>query len=167
MQNKFSLVSYFRNFIFGVEDALVSTVGLLSGVAVANVPRSTILLTGVILLLVEGLSMAAGSFLTESSVEEYTHQAEGPAKRNVISGIIMFFSYFLAGFIPLSPYMFLSVDVALVVSACLSIFSLFILGVISAKLSGTSILKDGFRMTFVGGIAIAIGMFAGKLLSKI
>lgn len=27
--------TYFRNFIFGVEDSLVSTVGLLSGVAIA------------------------------------------------------------------------------------------------------------------------------------
>src|SRR3989344_8096937 len=111
--NRFSSVSYFRNFIFGVEDSLVSTVGLLSGVAVANVPKSTILLTGIILLLVEGLSMAVGSFLTESSVEEYTHQAKGLTKNNIVSGVIMFFSYFLTGFIPLSPYKFLPVNIAL------------------------------------------------------
>lgn len=30
----FSSVSYFRNFVFGVEDSLVSTVGLLSDIAV-------------------------------------------------------------------------------------------------------------------------------------
>src|SRR3989338_11461472 len=96
MLNRFSSVSYFRNFTFGVEDSLVSTVGLLSGVAVADVPRMTILLTGIILLLVEGLSMAVGSFLTESSVEEYT-QAQGLTRKNIVSGIIMFFSYFVAG----------------------------------------------------------------------
>lgn len=164
--NKFSSVSYFRNFIFGVEDSLVSTVGLLSGVAVADVPRATILITGIILLLVEGLSMAAGSFLTESSVEEYT-QIQGATKKNVISGVIMFFSYFLTGFIPLSPYMFWTVDIALTVSVCFSIFSLFILGVVSAKLSGTGIFKDGFRMGLIGGIAIVVGMLAGNLLSQI
>src|SRR3989344_4537783 len=96
MSNRFTSVSYFRNFIFGVEDSLVSTVGLLSGVAVANVSREHIILTGIILLLVEGLSMAVGSFLTEYSVEEYTHQTERPTKRNVISGVIMFFSYLSA-----------------------------------------------------------------------
>ena len=163
--NKFSSVSYFRNFIFGVEDSLVSTVGLLSGVAVADVPKSTILLTGVVLLLVEGLSMAVGSFLTESSVEEYT-KVEWTGRSNVISGVIMFFSYFLTGFIPLSPYMFWSIETALVTSVCFSVFSLFILGVISAKLSGTNIFKDGFRMASVGGIAIVVGMLAGKLLSQ-
>jgi VIT1/CCC1 family predicted Fe2+/Mn2+ transporter len=49
---------YLRNFIFGVEDSLVSTVGLLSGVAVAGVASRTILLTGVVLIFVEAFSMA-------------------------------------------------------------------------------------------------------------
>lgn len=146
---------------------MVSTVGLLSGVAIADVPRSTILLTGIILLLVEGLSMAVGSFLTESSVEDYTHQAVGLAKNNVVSGIIMFFSYFLTGFIPLSPYMIWPVDIALMVSAVFSVFSLFILGVISAKVSNTNIFKSGFRMALIGGLAIVVGMLAGNFLSKL
>ena len=165
--NRFSSVVYFRNFIFGVEDSLVSTVGLLSGVAVANVPRTTILLTGIILLLVEGLSMAVGSFLTESSVEEYTHQTGNLAKRNTVSGIIMFFSYFISGFIPLSPYIFWPVDIALKLSVSFSVIALFFLGTIGARMSGTSVFKNGFRMAIVGGIAIAVGMLAGNLLSKI
>ena len=164
---KLSSLSYFFNFIFGVEDSLVSPVGLLSGVAVAEVPRATILLTGVVLLLVEGLSMAVGSFLTESSVGEYTHQTKGTTRNSIVSGLIMFFSYFLCGFIPLSPYMFWSIDVALKVSIGFSIISLFILGVIGAKISGVSLLGDGFKMAFVGGIAIIVGILAGNLLSKI
>lgn len=39
-------VSYFRNFIFGVEDSLVSTVGLLSGVAIAGVAQRSLLAVG-------------------------------------------------------------------------------------------------------------------------
>ena len=165
--HRFSSVSYFRNFIFGVEDSLVSTVGLLSGVAVADVPRSTILLTGVILLLVEGLSMAVGSFLTESSVGEYTHQTQGTTKNSIVSSVIMFFSYFLCGFIPLSPYIFWSVDIALWVSICFSVVALFFLGVIGAKMSGASVSRDGLRMAIVGGIAIIVGILAGKALSII
>src|SRR3989338_10393990 len=166
MFKSISSISYFRNFIFGVEDSLVSTVGLLSGVAVAGVPKTTILLTVIILLLVEGLSMAVVSFLTESSVEEYAHQTQGSTRGNIISGTIMFFSYFISGFIPLLPYILWPVDLALKLSVTFSIFSLFLLGVIGAKMSGTSIFKDGFRMAFVGGAAIVIGMFAGKLLSR-
>lgn len=167
MFNRFSSVSYFRNFTFGVEDSLVSTVGLLSGIAVADVPKTTILLTGIILLLVEGLSMAVGSFLTEYSVEEYTHQANKPTRKNVVSGIIMFFSYFISGFIPLSPYMFWPVDTALGVSVTFSVAALFLLGVFGAKISGTSLFKNGFRMAIIGGAAIVVGMLAGNLLSKL
>jgi len=164
---KFSSVSYFRNFIFGVEDSLVSTVGLLSGVAVAEASKEIILITGVILILVEAFSMAAGSFLSEYSAEGYTSQAEKPSKRDVNAGIIMFFSYFVAGFIPLAPYTFWSVDAALKVSVMLSVAALFLLGLVGAKISGTNIYKNGLRMVFVGGIAIAVGMAAGNILSGI
>ena len=62
---------YIRNIVFGVEDSLVSTVGLLSGIALGDIPRSTILFTGLVYIFVEAFSMAVGSFLSEESVEEY------------------------------------------------------------------------------------------------
>jgi hypothetical protein len=40
---------FLRNFIFGIEDSLVSTVGLLSGIAIEHIPQVTIVLTGVVL----------------------------------------------------------------------------------------------------------------------
>lgn len=167
MDLKFKNVKYFRNFIFGVEDSLVSTVGLLSGVAVAGIPETTILLTGIILLMVEGLSMAVGSFLTESSVEEYTHETANLSKKNILSGIVMFFSYFIAGFVPLAPYLVWPVDVALKFSAIFSVLALFGLGAVSARLSNVSIFRDGFRMAGLGGLAIAVGIIAGNVLTKI
>ena len=63
--------SYIRNFVFGVEDSLVSTVGLLSGVAIAGVEQKYIFITGLILIFVEAFSMAVGSFLSEESAEKY------------------------------------------------------------------------------------------------
>ena len=67
-----SRVSYLRNFVFGVEDSLVSTVGLLSGIAIAGMNRESIFATGVVLIFVEAVSMAAGSFLAETSAETVT-----------------------------------------------------------------------------------------------
>jgi VIT1/CCC1 family predicted Fe2+/Mn2+ transporter len=43
----------FRNFVFGVEDSLVSTVGLLAGVAAAAVPNRDLVATGLILIFVK------------------------------------------------------------------------------------------------------------------
>ena len=37
---------FIRNFIFGVEDSLVSTVGLLSGVVVGGVSKDAVVLVG-------------------------------------------------------------------------------------------------------------------------
>ncbi len=62
--------TYLRNFIFGVEDSLVSTVGLLAGVAAAEISAQAILTTGLVLIVVEGFSMGIGSFLTEETTEE-------------------------------------------------------------------------------------------------
>ncbi len=158
-------MSYFRNFVFGVEDSLVSTVGLLSGVAIAGVPKATILLTGLVLIFVEAFSMAAGSFLSESSVEGYEGGNVKPNKSNLMSGAIMFFSYLVSGFIPLSSYLFWHSGAALKFSIIFSVTALFVLGVACAKISRTSIVRNGVRMVVVGGTAIAVGLAAGSILS--
>ena len=93
--------TYFRNFVFGVEDSLVSTVGLLSGIAIAGVAQKTIFLTGIVLIFVEGFSMAAGSFLSEASAEEYSARQNVSPRHSALAGVVMFVSYFVAGFIPL------------------------------------------------------------------
>src|SRR3972149_7189236 len=103
---KESFAANMRNFIFGVEDSLVSTVGLLSGVSIAGLSKSSIILTGAVLIFVEAFSMGAGSFLSESSAEEYLKEGDS-FKKSAGRGIVMFFSYFLAGFVPLLPYILL------------------------------------------------------------
>jgi len=152
---------YFRNFIFGVEDSLVSTVGLLAGIAIGGVSRETIFLTGAVVILVEAFSMAAGSFLVESSVEEYTHKRD-KNERPIGGGVVMFFSYMLAGFIPLTPYIFFADNAtAIYISALTSFIALFILGLVGGQLSHVNILRRGVRMMLVGGIAVAAGVAAG------
>ena len=159
-------VSYFRNFIFGVEDSLVSTVGLLSGIAVAGLSRATIVITGAVLILVEAFSMAAGSYLSEYSAESYATHSETPSRGDFVSSLIMFFSYFVTGFIPLLPYVFWPSDSALWVSVAFSIAALLLLGVVGAKVARIHVLKNTLRMVLVGSLAIAVGMLAGELLSQ-
>lgn len=161
--NRPSILSL-RNLIFGVEDSLVSTVGLLAGIAVAGLPRPTILLTGVVLIFVEALSMGAGSFLSEYSVEEYRRQGNVPARRSIGGGVVMFFSYFISGFIPLLPYIIWEASLAFWISIGFSLVSLFVLGVEQARLSKLKIVTNGVRMFLVGGAAILVGVTVGKLL---
>lgn len=124
---------YVRNFIFGGEDILVSTVGLLSGVAAAGISRDDIILSGVILIFVEALSMAVGSFLSENSAEEFLVKAELPWRSSITAGAIMFGSYFCLGFIPLLPYFLWPVNVAFGASIAASLLALTLLGWFSGR----------------------------------
>ena len=155
---------YFRNFVFGVEDSLVSTVGLLSGIAAGGVPRETIVLTGAVLVLVEAFSMAAGSFLVETSVQEYVHE-KTKKERPAGGGAVMFVSYIVAGFIPLAPYVFADASSALYLSVLASLVSLFLLGFIGGSLSHGNLVYRGVRMMIFGGVAIVAGVFAGLLFA--
>ena len=106
--------TYLRNFIFGVEDSLVSTVGLLAGVASADMSRPALLTTGLVLIVVEGFSMGIGSYLTEETAEEMDGTTPHPLVA-AKGGLTMLASYILSGLLPLSPYAFLPGNQAVVI----------------------------------------------------
>ncbi len=156
---------YFKSFVFGVEDSLVSTVGLLSGVALAGVPSQTVVLTGIVLIFVEAFSMAAGEYLSEHETEEYQQQGAVSPRTSLIASAIMFASYLVSGFIPLTPYFLFSVSYdALPYSIGAALVALFCLGLIGARVTQTSYLRHALRMLGVGGAAILVGILAGQLV---
>ena len=154
---------YLRNFIFGVEDSLASTVGLLSGIAAAGVGASAIIATGAVLIFVEAFSMAVGSFVSEESAEEYVKHKDVSSREPLMGSIVMFASYILSGLIPLLPYLFWEVDAALKISVGLSLVALFLLGMIGAEFAKTNKLKHGIKMLAIGGVAIVAGVIVGGL----
>jgi VIT1/CCC1 family predicted Fe2+/Mn2+ transporter len=161
--NRAKSSSYVKNFIFGVEDSLVSTVGLLSGIATGGLPKSEIFLTGIVLIFVEAFSMGVGSYLSEGFIEDLNHNR--PSGRSTLGGLIMFCSYFLSGFVPLSPYVFLPTQEAMTISILLSLVSLLLLGTLSAYFFKVKPIKHGLRMLLIGGGAITIGILIGKSLN--
>lgn len=158
---------YLRTIIFGINDSLVSTVGFLAGISVAGVPRATIVLTGIIYSLVEAFSMAMGDFLSEESAEEYVRHANVNDRPSIISAILMFVSCVIASLIPLLPYIVFASGTALVVSISLSVFSLFIVGVLSARFSRLPMLWRGARMALLGGAAIVMGVAIGTFMPAV
>lgn len=155
-----------RNFTFGVEDSLVSTVGLLAGIAVADVERSTIILTGLVLVFVEGFSMAVGSLLSEQSVEEYEQHREISLTKPAFAGVVMFLSYVIAGMVPLAPYFFSASRGALFSSVGLTLLFLFLLGAFNAKMFHVRIWKDALQTLIIGGLAITVGIIVGQLAGQ-
>ncbi len=149
-----------RNFVFGVEDSLVSTVGLLSGIVVAQVPHQTIILTGLVVIFVEAFSMAIGSFVSEDTVEmaSNSHKSE---KASEVGAIVMFLSYFLSGFVPLAPYLISNSPTTFWWSIGLTLLALLGLGLFSGRAFGIPTLRSGLRMLVLGGLAILVGTVVG------
>lgn len=162
--DKKTFILYVRNFIFGVEDSLVSTVGMLAGIASAGIMRREIIISGLVLILVEAFSMSVGSFLSERATEESAVNYHQQKSHSLAAAVVMFVSYLICGMIPLSPYLFANVEIAFVWSIVLSLVALFVFGLISAKILKTRLYKSAWRMMLVGGMAIALGVVVGIII---
>lgn len=157
-------ILYVRNFIFGAEDSLVSTVGLLAGVASAGVAQKEIVISGIVLVCVEAFSMSVGSFLSERTTEEYSPAYKPQTSNSIQAAAIMFISYLVCGFIPLLPYLITQGKQAFWLSISASLLALFILGFVSAKILKTKIYKGALRMAIIGGLAIGLGVAVGTVI---
>jgi VIT1/CCC1 family predicted Fe2+/Mn2+ transporter len=59
-----------REFVFGVQDGLISTVGLLAGIQGATESTAVVIITGLTAMFSGAISMAAGSYLSSSAEKE-------------------------------------------------------------------------------------------------
>jgi predicted membrane protein (TIGR00267 family) len=59
-----------REFVFGIQDGLISTVGLLAGVQGATENNAVVIITGLTSMFAGAISMAAGSYLSSSAEKE-------------------------------------------------------------------------------------------------
>jgi len=60
-----------REAVFGTQDGLISTLGALTGIAEGTQSGQAVIIAGVVIIVVESLSMAAGSYLSSKSQREY------------------------------------------------------------------------------------------------
>src|SRR3989344_788401 len=127
-------ILYVKNFIFGAEDSLVSTVGLLAGIVSAGVSQREIIISGVVLICVEAFSMSVGSFVSERTTEEFYPSFQEKKSKSIPAALIMFLSYLVCGFIPLFPYFIIGKGSAFWWSILASLTALFLLGFTSAKI---------------------------------
>jgi len=153
---------FLRNFIFGAEDSLVSTVGLLSGVSFAGATSRTIIVSGIILILVEALSMAAGVYIAEDSTNELDHDKED---NQFSDALTMFFTYILVGLVPLAAYLFTqNTRTAFYWSIFLTLIVLFLLGVFKGYYVKSHPLKSALKITLIGGLVILVAIIVGSLV---
>ncbi|GEM_PF-425166 len=164
-KHSFSLnKEYLRSIIFGVEDSLVSTTGLIAGISVGSNNREFVLLAGIVAVSIEAVSMGAGEYLSDDAVQEL-EKIKRYRDRPLVSGFLMFVSYFTAGLVPLAPILLANYPTSLALGITFSLIGLFLLGFAKGKIMHTSPYKGGFKILIVGGLATILGLVIGFLFN--
>ena len=153
---------YLRSVIFGVEDSLVSTTGLIAGLSIGAEDKKIVLLGGIVAIAVESISMGAGEYLSDDAVEELD-KLKRHRQNPLTSGLLMFVSYLLAGLVPLLPIALFTYPTSLWFSVIFALTGLFLLGFLKGRLLQTSSLRGGFKILIVGGLATLLGVVVGSL----
>jgi len=67
---KTGLLDSIKEVVFGLEDGMVSTLGAITGIAVGTHNHATVILSGLVIIAVESISMGVGVFLSDSSAKD-------------------------------------------------------------------------------------------------
>ena len=211
-----------RDAVFGLQDGLVSTLGALTGIAAGTHNQSAVVIAGCVIVTVESLSMAAGSYLSSKSQRQYLERLlneeqqaiaadpeherqellqmyrqrgftddeihvitrrlfanprwlledmahkelgicpdslEEPASNAVVMGT----AYVMGGVIPVLPYMFWMISMAMPVSIVATVLGLFAVGGIKGRLVHQPWWRSGLEMVGIAGIAALVGYAIGSL----
>lgn len=164
------LRSQMREIVFGIEDSLVSTMGAVTGIAVGVEDQSVVVLSGLVLVCVEAISMSAGSYLSSKSAREVEEMRQKRTKtrvrairsESVFSAFVMGVFYLLGGAVPLLWYFVSPLAVAIPASIVASLVTLFLVGALKGRVVGISPTRSGVEMLLVGGGAGLVGFAIGR-----
>ncbi|OGD71740.1 hypothetical protein A3A84_03215 [Candidatus Collierbacteria bacterium RIFCSPLOWO2_01_FULL_50_23] len=169
MRNQFPV----RETIFGLEDSIVSTLGVVVGIAAGTDSRYIVLLSAIVVVVVESLSMGAGTYLSNKSQMEI-ERAQGKSgflrdrkivAKSVTDSVFMAVSYILGGLTSVLPFFFLSPRDAIIPSVLISVLTLFYVGFAKGKMARINPFKSGLEMSTISLTAAGLGFVVGKLAS--
>lgn len=153
---------YLRSGLFGIQDGLVSTTGVVVGISTGVEDKAIIILASLVAVTVEASSMAAGQYSSEKAV----HQMDKTGKHtdSLITGaLIMFVAYLTGGLVPIIPTFIMEQPQARIIAIAAAFIGLFILGYIKGHLVKVPTLRSAVELFIIGAIATSIGLIVGHL----
>jgi len=165
-----------REIVFGLEDGLVTTLGLTAGLAASLVANNIVIIAAIVEMFAGAVSMAAGTYLSNKSQLEFIakeikkhkkekkfveHTFTSPAK----AALTISFFYILGAIPPILPYFFASLYNALISSVVIGALTLFGIGVWKTRITKREPMKSGFEMLVVGLLAALVGFIVGNILN--
>lgn len=157
-----------RPIVFGAEDALISTLGVVTGITGGSSSSRSVLLAGVILVLVEALSMAAGEMISTQAEQRVDGYMD--AVRAYLNSLSMGIAYVLAGLVPILPYAFFKTGLALPVSVIATLIGVFLLGMWKESLvykTRRSPIWSGLELALISACIALVGYVVGAIIGVV
>lgn len=154
---------YLRSFMFGVQDGIVSTTGVVVGISAGVDEKDVIVLAAFVTIMVEASSMAAGQYSSEKAV----HQMDRTGRHKdslSLGAAVMFFAYLAGGMIPVIPTLLLEKPASQLVAVLAAFSGLFALGFLKGKLVHEPPVRSAIELFVIGAVATVIGLAVGFML---
>ena len=159
--------------VFGIQDGIVSTFGIIMGVAGVQISAEAVVVAGVAGVVSGALSMGAGEYVSVRTQRELLAVGAAIADQENVNPYRAAFAnaglFVGGGLIPLLPFLLTAGRPAVVASTVVSALALFVTGAALTRLTRQSPWRSGMRMLVIGGgsglLAYVIGSGLGSILS--
>ncbi|HEX6913218.1 MAG TPA: VIT1/CCC1 transporter family protein [Longimicrobium sp.] len=160
---------YLRDLVYGANDGIITTFAVVAGVAGAALSVRTVLILGMANLLADGFSMGASNFLSIRSEEAVRHSRGDPMGEPFPfrHGLATMLAFFVAGAVPLLPYVLVTPDRRFGVAVWATLVTLFVVGALRSTVTLLRWWKAGLEMLLVGATAAAVAYGVGYLLADV
>jgi len=158
--------TFLRDAIFGANDGIITTFAIVAGSAGARLSSSVVIILGFANLIADGFSMASGNYLGIKSQLAFQKKMKDKRKDEhspVKHGAITFFSFVLAGLLPLIPYIF-GLKNPFEISIVAVGIGLFGIGAVRGMYSDKGYFREGLEMFLIGGFAASTAYFVGLFI---
>lgn len=154
---------YLRSLMFGLQDGIVSTTGVVVGISTGISSKPIIVLAALVAVMVEATSMAAGQYSSEKAV----HQLDKTGKHTdslFLGAVIMFFAYLMGGSFSIIPTLLFRQPEARIIAIMSSFAGLFFIGYLKGYLVEHKPLRSAIELFIIGSVATTIGLIVGFFL---
>lgn len=153
---------YLRSLMFGLQDGIVSTTGVVVGISTGVSDKAIIVLAALVAVMVEASSMAAGQYSSEKAV----HQMDKTGKHTdnlYIGALIMFVAYLMGGSFSIVPIIAFEQPIARFFAIGSAFVGLFLIGYLKGYLVEHKPLRSAVELFVIGSVATTVGVVIGYL----
>tara|TARA_Y100000310_G_scaffold209049_1_gene209680 strand:- start:1319 stop:1822 length:504 start_codon:yes stop_codon:yes gene_type:complete len=165
-----SIKYHIKDIIYGANDGIITTFAIVAGIVGAGLSTKIIIIIGLASLIADGFSMGTSNYLgtkSESAVLKNEHRATWHI-HPITGAAYTFFSFILAGAIPLIPYIILDGDDnTFRYTFIVTLISLFIIGAARSIVTKRFFIATGLEMVTIGGVAAFIAFMVGLFISSL